>query len=107
LRYSLSRANARTFKKELNCEQCLFFRDCHGTQQTCATLCVSLAALTATKTAKAASLLPELQAFDVTSSAIHIGTLQRALAVCQGETIVQIPSLREEISAKPQTSGVI
>ena len=47
---------------------------------------IRFAALSAAKPAKAVAVRPEFSALNVTRGAIHINTLQQAVAVCQYET---------------------
>jgi hypothetical protein len=107
-RDALCATHARAFYQELDCQQRFVFRHRHCAEQTDVIFCVGLAALRAPKPLEAISVFPKTLAFDAALLAIHIITLQQALAVCQ------VPKLPEKTTVtfvlrrgKPQTGGAI
>lgn len=82
LRYTFHAPYAGAFQQKLDCQQCFIFGNSHTAEQTRAAFGVGLSALSATETAKAIALLPELHALNVARWAIHgKTTLQQAVAV--------------------------
>jgi hypothetical protein len=98
-------ANTSAFDEKLNCQQRFIFGHCHFAKQSGVVFGVGLAAYGAPIPPKTVPVFSKTPTFDLAMWAIHVTTLQQALAVCQAQSEVAIPLLHDGAVVKGQTGG--